>query len=104
MPWFPNSMSRWDKVRHWGHEMAYLLTHDAPDNANGYLFPAILGTVLMVILMSIVVVPLWVIAAIYLNEYAGKIISHAGCVSPLPIWRACHRLCMACSGWAFLYT
>lgn len=70
--WFPNSMSRWDKVRHWGHELMYLLTHDAPDNASGHLFPAIFGTVLMVILMSIVVMPLGVIAAIYLNEYAGK--------------------------------
>ncbi len=70
--WFPNSMSRWEKIRHWGHEMAYLLTRDAPDNANGHLFPAIFGTVLMVVLMSIVVMPLGVVAAIYLNEYAGK--------------------------------
>lgn len=36
------------------------------------MFPAIFGTVLMVLIMSIMVVPLGVIAAIYLKEYAGN--------------------------------
>lgn len=47
---------------------------DSPREANteGGVFPAIFGTVLMVILMSIVVMPFGVIAAVYLHEYAGN--------------------------------
>lgn len=36
------------------------------------MFPAIFGTVLMVLLMTIIVSPLGVVAAIYLHEYAGN--------------------------------
>jgi phosphate transport system permease protein len=39
-------------------------------NTEGGVFPAIFGTVMMVILMSILVVPLGVMAALYLREYA----------------------------------
>jgi phosphate transport system permease protein len=47
---------------------------DDPREANteGGIFPAIFGTVAMVIIMSIAVVPLGVLAAIYLNEYARQ--------------------------------
>jgi len=47
---------------------------DAPREANteGGVFPAIFGTVLMVLLMTVIVAPFGVIAAIYLHEYAGK--------------------------------
>ena len=47
---------------------------DDPREANteGGIFPAIFGTVMMVIIMSIAVVPLGVLAAIYLNEYARQ--------------------------------
>ncbi len=47
---------------------------DDPREANteGGVFPAIFGTVLMVILMSIVVTPFGVIAAVYLREYATQ--------------------------------
>jgi phosphate transport system permease protein len=41
-------------------------------NTEGGIFPAIFGTVMMVILMSIVVVPLGVLAALYLREYAKQ--------------------------------
>ena len=41
-------------------------------NTEGGVFPAIFGTVLMVLLMSIAVVPFGVLAAIYLNEYAKQ--------------------------------
>jgi phosphate transport system permease protein len=41
-------------------------------NTEGGIFPAIFGTVLMVMLMSIVVTPLGVLAAIYLREYARQ--------------------------------
>jgi len=41
-------------------------------NTEGGIFPAIFGTVLMVILMSLVVVPMGVLAALYLREYAKQ--------------------------------
>ncbi|MEQ9942849.1 phosphate ABC transporter permease PstA [Pectobacterium aroidearum] len=71
--WYPNAMDLWSKVRHWGNQAKYMLARYSPDsNSAGHLFPAIFGTVLMVVLMSIVVMPLGVIAAVYLHEYAGK--------------------------------
>ncbi|WP_145492228.1 phosphate ABC transporter permease PstA [Yersinia rohdei] len=71
--WYPNNMSFLQKLRHWAAQTHKFLS-DNPRNANteGGVFPAIFGTVLMVILMSIVVMPLGVIAAVYLHEYAGK--------------------------------
>jgi phosphate transport system permease protein len=41
-------------------------------NTEGGIFPAIFGTVLMVLLMSIIVTPFGVIAAVYLREYARQ--------------------------------
>ncbi len=52
---------------------------DAPreSNTEGGVWPAIFGTVMMVFIMSVVVSPLGVIAAIYLREYAkqGRFVS-----------------------------
>jgi phosphate transport system permease protein len=47
---------------------------DDPREANteGGIFPAIFGTVMMVFLMSLAVVPLGVLAALYLREYAKQ--------------------------------
>ncbi|WP_279028063.1 phosphate ABC transporter permease PstA, partial [Gibbsiella quercinecans] len=71
--WYPNTMSFGQKVAHWAAQVKKFLT-DSPREANteGGVFPAIFGTVLMVILMSIVVMPFGVIAAVYLHEYAGN--------------------------------
>ncbi len=46
-------------------------------NTEGGVFPAIFGTVMMVMIMSIVATPLGVLAAFYLREYAtqGKVVS-----------------------------
>jgi phosphate transport system permease protein len=41
-------------------------------NTEGGIFPAIFGTVMMVFLMSIAVVPIGVLAALYLREYARQ--------------------------------
>jgi len=41
-------------------------------NTEGGIFPAIFGTVMMVIIMTIAVVPLGVLAALYLREYAKQ--------------------------------
>jgi len=47
---------------------------DEPREANteGGVFPAIFGTVLMVMIMAVLVTPLGVIAAVYLREYAKQ--------------------------------
>jgi phosphate transport system permease protein len=47
---------------------------DEPREANteGGVFPAIFGTVMMVMIMSVVVAPLGVLAALYLREYARQ--------------------------------
>lgn len=69
--WYPNNMSYLEKVGHWGKQVWKFLSENPRDsNSEGGVFPAIFGTVLLVILMSIVVMPLGVVAAIYLHEYA----------------------------------
>lgn len=71
--WYPNNLSFLGKLTHWGHQVVKFLTEDPREaNTEGGVFPAIFGTVFMVLLMSIIVTPLGVMAAIYLHEYAGK--------------------------------
>jgi len=41
-------------------------------NTEGGIFPAIFGTVMMVLIMSVMVVPLGVLAALYVREYATQ--------------------------------
>ncbi len=41
-------------------------------NTEGGIFPAIFGTVMMVLIMSVLVVPLGVMAALYMREYARQ--------------------------------
>ncbi len=48
------------------------LSEEPRETIEGGIYPAIFGTVVMVILMSILVTPLGVIAAIYLHEYAKQ--------------------------------
>ncbi|UJF20067.1 phosphate ABC transporter permease PstA [Vibrio sp. SS-MA-C1-2] len=69
--WYPNQLSLFGKLSIWGHQLIHFLV-DNPREANteGGVFPAIFGTVFMVILMSIIVMPLGVLAAVYLHEYA----------------------------------
>ena len=70
---FPNQMS-------WGQRFGLYCTRlwefiwDEPreSNTEGGIFPAIFGTVMMVLLMSIMVVPFGVVAALYLREYAKQ--------------------------------
>ncbi len=66
-----NAMSTPQKVAHYVRKFWEFLTDDPREaNTEGGIFPAIFGTVMMVILMSIVVTPLGVIAAVYMREYA----------------------------------
>jgi phosphate transport system permease protein len=69
----PNTMTLFDKVHHYGIKLAEFLT-DYPREANteGGIFPAIFGTVMMVLMMSVIVTPFGVIAAVYLREYAKQ--------------------------------
>jgi phosphate transport system permease protein len=69
----PNELSVVEKAGVYASRMREFL-FDAPreSNSEGGILPAILGTLLMVLVMSIVVVPLGVIAALYLNEYAKQ--------------------------------
>lgn len=67
----PNAMSLLDKSVHYVGAVWNFLTEDPREaNTEGGIFPAIFGTITMVILMSIIVTPFGVLAAIYLREYA----------------------------------
>ena len=69
----PNNMNVFEKVFHYGNKAIEFLT-DEPREANteGGIFPAIFGTVMMVLMMSLIVTPFGVIAAVYLREYAKQ--------------------------------
>ncbi len=69
----PNAMSIADKIGFYISKF-YEFVSDEPREANteGGIFPAIFGTVLMVIIMSIIVTPFGVVAAVYLREYANQ--------------------------------
>ncbi|MBZ5487517.1 phosphate ABC transporter permease PstA [Halomonas aquamarina] len=69
----PNAMTWWQKTSAWGQRVWQFLS-EGPRAANtsGGVWPAIFGTLLMVILMSVIVTPFGVLAAIYLNEIAHQ--------------------------------
>lgn len=69
----PNAMSLLQKIGFYFTKL-WEFVSDEPREANteGGIFPAIFGTVMMVILMSVVVTPFGVIAAVYLREYAKQ--------------------------------
>jgi len=69
----PNTMSLLDKILHYGSKVVEFLTDDPREaNTEGGIFPAIFGTVMMVLMMSVIVTPFGVIAAVYLREYAKQ--------------------------------
>jgi phosphate transport system permease protein len=55
-----------------GRLWAFFTDDPRESNTEGGIFPAIFGTVMMVIIMSMIVVPLGVLAALYLREYAKQ--------------------------------
>ncbi len=57
---------------YWEKVWEFVSTDPREANTEGGVFPAIFGTVMLVILMSIVVTPFGVIAAVYLREYAKQ--------------------------------
>lgn len=69
----PNSMGLLDKIGAYVEKLWEFLTDDPREaNTEGGIFPAIFGTVMMVLLMSVMVTPFGVVAAVYLREYAKQ--------------------------------
>jgi phosphate transport system permease protein len=71
--WQPNKMTVIDKLGFYVHALWSFITEDPREaNTEGGIFPAIFGTVMMVMLMAVLVTPFGVIAAVYLREYAKQ--------------------------------
>lgn len=69
--YYPNQLGFWDKVGLFIHGFWRFLSENPREaNTEGGIFPAIFGTFVMTLLMSIAVMPFGVVAAIYLREYA----------------------------------
>ena len=70
---FPNAMGPIDKIGRYATGV-WKFVSDSPreSNTEGGVFPAIFGTVMMVMVMSVMVTPLGVLAAVYLREYARQ--------------------------------
>lgn len=69
----PNAMGLGDKVGYYFRKLYAFVTENPREaNTEGGIFPAIFGTVMMVVLMSILVMPLGVMAAVYMREYAKQ--------------------------------
>ena len=69
----PNSMSYLEKLNLYMEKLWEFLSEQPREaNTEGGVYPAIFGTVMMVILMSIIVTPFGVIAAVYMREYATQ--------------------------------
>lgn len=71
--WRPNAMHLTGRVTHFARKFVRFLA-DEPREANteGGIFPALFGTVLMVLLMTVFAAPLGVVAGVYLSEYASQ--------------------------------
>ena len=69
----PNHMGLFDKL-HFYFTKLWEFVAEEPREANteGGILPAIFGTVLMVMIMSVFVTPFGVVAAVYLREYAKQ--------------------------------
>ncbi|MEJ2094384.1 MAG: phosphate ABC transporter permease PstA [Gammaproteobacteria bacterium] len=69
----PNAMSWLEKCGFYAAKF-WEFVSDEPREANteGGIFPAIFGTVLMVMIMAVLVTPFGVLAAVYLREYAQQ--------------------------------
>lgn len=68
---FPNRLGFLDRLGVWFSNAWNFITQDPRDtNQSGGVWPALIGTSILVILMSVLVLPFGVMAAVYLNEYA----------------------------------
>ncbi len=68
-----NQLTTWGRARIYASRLWEFLSGDPREsNTEGGIFPAIFGTVMMVMLMSVIAVPFGVLAALYLREYARQ--------------------------------
>jgi phosphate transport system permease protein len=71
--YYPNQLGFFSQLGIFLHNVWGFLTLDPREaNTEGGVFPAIFGTFVMTLLMSIAVMPFGVVAAIYLREYAEQ--------------------------------
>jgi phosphate transport system permease protein len=69
----PNALNLFEKMVLYVQKVGEFIFDDPREaNTEGGIFPAIFGTVMMVLLMSVLVTPFGVIAAVYLREYAKQ--------------------------------
>lgn len=69
----PNGMNLFEKIWFYMTKVREFIMDDPREsNTEGGVFPAIFGTVMMVVIMSIIVTPLGILAAFYLREYAHQ--------------------------------
>ncbi|MBI4563314.1 MAG: phosphate ABC transporter permease PstA [Planctomycetes bacterium] len=69
----PNALGVLGKCRVYAQRLWEFASGDPREsNTEGGIFPAIFGTVMMVFIMTLAVVPLGVLAALYLREYAKQ--------------------------------
>jgi len=71
--WQPNAMNIGQRLGHYFRKAWSFVTDDPREaNTEGGIFPAIFGTILMVLLMTVVVTPFGVVAGVYMKEYAKQ--------------------------------
>lgn len=69
----PNAMNGLQKTWEFIRQFAAFISEDPREaNTEGGVFPAIFGTIIMVMLMAVLVTPFGVIAAVYMREYASQ--------------------------------
>jgi len=69
----PNEMGLLDKIGFYFAKLWEFVSEEPREaNTEGGIFPAIFGTVMMVLIMSVIVTPFGVVAAVYLREYAKQ--------------------------------
>ena len=69
----PNEMGVIAKIGFYFAKMWEFVSEDPREaNTEGGIFPAIFGTVMMVMIMSVIVTPFGIVAAVYLREYARQ--------------------------------
>jgi phosphate transport system permease protein len=69
--WQPNNMNYVEKLGFFFSSIGHFISEDPREaNTEGGIFPAMIGTIVMVLLMTVFVTPMGVVAAIYMREYA----------------------------------
>lgn len=71
--YYPNRMNFFTRLMHFISGIWNFLTNEPREaNTEGGIFPAIFGTLVMTLMMSVAVTPFGIVAAIYLREYAKQ--------------------------------